>query len=331
LNLNNSKILVTGGAGFIGSHLVEDLVKSGATVKVYDNFSSGHKENLINVINDIEIIEGDILDIETLINCTKGMDAICHQAAQLEITKCIENPIDDLRINTEGTINLLESAKINNIPKFVYASSACVYGQAKYIPEDECHPKIPNWPYGISKLTAENYARIYNQYYGIETIGLRYSIVYGPREWYGRVLTVFFKRAIDNKAPVVWGGNQQRDFVYVDDIVKLNKVCLLKDTLGCNVYNGSTSIGTSIKELALIFSKKFNLPEPIFEELKEGEFSNQIEGRMRLQAELETMILCNKKALNDLNWVPNITLNEGIVKEMNWLKENSNRWVNMQY
>ena len=331
MDLANSKILVTGGAGFIGSHIVYDLVKSGAKVRVFDNFSSGHKVNLNEVKDDVEVIEGDILDIEVLLKAAEGVDAICHQAAQLEIIHCIETPDSDLRTNCEGTINILETARRLNISKVVYASSACVYGQAQYVPEDEIHPTIPNWPYGISKLAVEHYARLYHDYYGIDTIGLRYSIVYGPREWYGRVLTIFLRRALEGKPPVVWGGNQKRDFVFVNDISKLNIMCLELDGLGNKIYNGSTSIGTSIKELAELISSKFNISNPIYETIKEGEFSRHVEGRMRLPAELDSMILSSEKAKSELGWIPSCILDKGVEEEMNWLTENLTQWHTLHY
>jgi len=331
MNLKHSKILVTGGAGFIGSHIVEDLVRAGASVHVFDNFSSGRIENLEKVRNEIEVIEGDILDMKALLQAVSDMDAISHQAAQLEIIRCIETPIQDLRSNTEGTLNVLEAAKQLDIQKVVYASSACVYGQANYVPEDEMHPTLPNWPYGVSKLAAEQYARLYNEYYGIGTIGLRYSIVYGPREWFGRVLTVFLKRALDGEPPVVWGGGQERDFIYVDDVVRFHRLCLEKDGLGSQVFNVSTGIGVNIRKLAEMVCDLFNLGKPVLEDVREGEQSEIIEGRVRLPAELKQMILDPGKASEYFGWHPNIRLSDGIQKEYEWLQDNSNHWTEMHY
>jgi UDP-glucose 4-epimerase len=331
LKLKNSKILVTGGSGFIGSHIVEDLVRAGAIVRVFDNFSSGHIENLEQIRNEIEIIEGDILDMKALLQAASGMDAVSHQAAQLEIIRCIETPIQDLRSNTEGTLNVLEVAKQLNLSKVVYASSACVYGQANYVPEDELHPTTPNWPYGISKLAAEQYARLYNEYYGMETIGLRYSIVYGPREWFGRVLTVFLNRALDGEPPVVWGGEPQRDFIYISDVVRFHRLCLERDGLGNQIFNVSTGIGLSIEELAQLVSDLFNLGEPIYEDVPVGEKSEIVSGRIRLPAELKQMILDPRKAYEHLNWRSDVRLKEGIQKEFDWIQNNTRRWTEMHY
>jgi len=204
MKFNGLNILVTGGAGFIGSHIVESLNKSGANVTIYDNFTTGSMENIKHLSNEINIIHGDILDYKKLEKVTQNIDIISHQAAQLEITKCMDNPIEDLKINTEGSLNVFNAAVKNDVKKIIYASSACIYGQAEYLPEDENHPHNPNWPYGVSKLAVEKYADIYHENYGISTNGLRYSIIYGPKEWYGRVLTVFLKRALENK-PLLFG------------------------------------------------------------------------------------------------------------------------------
>ena len=325
------KVLVTGGAGFIGSHIVEDLVRHGAAVRVYDNLSSGCEANLDPVRRDVEIVRGDILDVRELRRAATGMDVVCHQAAQLEIIRCIEAPVEDLRSNTQGTLNVLEAAKLCGIRKVVFASSACVYGQAQYTPQDEAHRTLPNWPYGISKLASEHYARLYHDSYGIETIGLRYSIVYGPREWYGRVLTAFLKRALEKKPPVVWGGHQQRDFVYVTDVARVNRLCIEHDGLAHQILNVSTAVPTSVVELATLVCGLFGLDEPIFEDVPEGEPSPLMEGRIRLPAELQMMVLDNRRAMELLDWVPAVALRDGIRTEMQWLMDNADRWVVMHY
>lgn len=331
MNIQGLKILVTGGLGFIGSHCVEDLVKKGASVRVYDDFSSGVLDNLKSVKDSVEIIRGNILDLDSLLRAAKGMEAISHQAAQLEIIRCIDNPKEDLRCNSEGTLNVLEAAKRSGISKVIYASSGCVYGQPVYTPQDELHPTVPNWPYGISKLAAEHYARLYHDYYGIETVGLRYSIVYGPREWYGRVLTVFLKRALRHEPPVIWGGFQERDFVFVEDVVSFHHLCLETNGPDAEIFNVSTGVATSIKALAHRVCDLFSLTEPIDENISEGESSNLIQGRKRLPAELKQMVLSPEKAKRKMNWSPKVSLDEGIGREFDWLKENVDRWKQMHY
>ncbi|MBP7087964.1 MAG: GDP-mannose 4,6-dehydratase [Candidatus Omnitrophica bacterium] len=322
------KILVTGGAGFIGSHIIEDLLKEGYRVAVYDNFSSGRRENLSAVIDDIELIEADILDYETLKKSAKGCDIISHQAAQLEIFKCLDDPIADLEVNTIGTLNVFKAAVANEVKKVINASSACVYGQANYIPQDEEHPKNPNWPYGVSKLAAEKYAAIYHQRHNIDIFDLRYAIIYGEREWLGRVLTMFLIRALQGKAPVVFGkGEQLRDFTYVKDVVKLNNLLLKDNIKGHRVYNVSTGIGTSISELAKIVIQVAGLDcQPIFEEVAEGKASRFMPERKRIPSELDKMVLSYKKAKKDLDWSPKLSLREGIKREYEWIKKNQKFW-----
>ncbi len=332
MKIKDSKVLVTGGAGFIGSHIVESIIEKEAEIIIYDNFSTGSLENLRNFKNEVEIIKADILDYEKLNEASENVDLISHQAAQLEITKCIEDPIEDLKVNTEGSLNVFNVAKNNKIQKVIYASSACVYGQAQYIPQDENHPTAPNWPYGVSKLAVEKYSKIYSEYYKIPMVGLRYAITYGEREWYGRVLTVFLKRALENKNPVVWEGEQIRDFVYVKDIVELHNLCIENDNLKNEIFNASTSKGISIKELANLIINTLNLKgEPIYENVLEGQSSKELNGRKRLPLELKKMVLDNKKAKKMLNWTPNIELEEGLVKEFEWLRQNQDRWKKMSY
>lgn len=330
MNLKGLHILVTGGAGFIGSHIVESLIKNEAKVRIIDNFSTGSLENLKGIIEKVDIIEGDILNYNLLLKACKDIDVISHQAAQLEIITCMQDPIFDLKSNTEASLNVFNAAVKSNVKKIIYASSACIYGQAEYIPQDEEHPNKPNWPYGVSKLAVEKYSKIYSNYYKIPMIGLRYGITYGPREWYGRVLTIFLKRALEKKLPVVWGGEQLRDFIYVSDAVDLHNLCIKNNDLVNEIFNVSTGIGTSIKDLAEIVIKTLNLEgSPIFEDLDEGKISKEVEGRPRLPLELKRMVLDNKKAKKILKWEPKIKLKEGIIKEFEWLKNNITRWKNI--
>ena len=323
------KVFVTGGAGFIGSHIIEALLNEGYEVTIYDNFSSGRKENLNNVIDDIRIIEGDILDYEKVKNAMKGHDYVSHQAAQLEIFRCLEDPSIDLKINTIGTLNVLKASVENRIKKIINASSACVYGQAQYVPQDESHPTNPNWPYGVSKLAAEKYCQIFQENFGLKIISLRYSIVYGEREWLGRVLTMFLKRVMEDKDLVIFGeGDQLRDFIYVKDAVKLHNLCLESNKdLNANVYNVSTGIETSIKELAHIVNEVASKSTGIiFEDVNEGKFSQYMPNRKRIPTELKKMVLDNERAKRNFNWQPLVNLKKGIKKELSWITENPSYW-----
>ncbi len=241
---------MTGGCGFIGSHITQSLSNKGAQVIAFDNFSSGYRENLEGLSGDVRIIQGDIMDYRKLSQACKGLDVISHQAAQLEITKALADPITDLKVNTEGTLNVFRAAVENGIRKIIYASSAGVYGEARTLPQTEEHPTDPNWPYGVSKLAGEKYADIYSKYYGIKISCLRYGIVYGPREWYGRVLTLFLRRALEGKPPVLWGGDQIRDFIFVTDVVDFHDRLLEESDRAMGVFNVGSGQGTTIRNLA---------------------------------------------------------------------------------
>jgi UDP-glucose 4-epimerase len=335
--LATKRILVTGGAGFIGSHLVEALLRAGAQVRVLDNFSSGSSANLEGIEGEIELVEGDMLDQDLLNSAAAGCDLISHQAAQLEITRCIEDPIDDLRSNTEGTIRVFEAARAAGIEHVVYASSACVYGQAERWPEEETHSLQPNWPYGVSKLAGEHYARLYWELHRISSVGFRYSIVYGPREWYGRALTIFLKRVLEGESPVVFGsGEQLRDLIYVGDVVEANLRGLGAQRAGFEVLNVSTGTGTTIEQIASLVCEAERRRsgvelQPVHEQVEVGGRSKLADGRQRLPSELEIMVLDPSKAKQALDWSPLVPVEDGIARELDWLAANGERWTEMHY
>jgi UDP-glucose 4-epimerase len=208
------KIFVTGGAGFIGSHIVDSLLKKGHDVVIYDDMSSGYSENIEDAVSKgASFTQGSILDYAFMKEKMKGCDIVSHHAAQLEIMKSIYTIKDDAQINIMGTINVLEAAVHNNISKVIFASSAAVYGEpAKiFIPTDEQAPKIPHWSYGVSKMAGELYCQQYYLFHGLKSCWLRYGIVYGEREWYGRVLTLFIKRLMEGKPPIIFGDGKQKE------------------------------------------------------------------------------------------------------------------------
>lgn len=330
-NKKPTDIFVTGGAGFIGSHIVESLIDRGYNVTVYDNLSTGNLSNLNHLSGEFEFIEGDILNFDRVLTAMEGHDIVSHQAAQLEITTAMDTPQADLEVNTTGSLNVFEAAVKNNISKVIYASSACVYGQAESIPQSEEHPTQPNWPYGVSKLAVDKYANIYTETYDIPFVGLRYGITYGPREWYGRVMTVFLKRALNDEPPVVWGGEQERDFVHVSDAARLHNAILDTEIEGSEVYNVGTGVKTSINELASLIVEITNIDtEVIYEDVGQGEESQKVE-RNRLPQELKQMVLDPSKAEQDLGWKPNILLREGLKRQYAWVLENSDQWKSPSY
>lgn len=330
MNLKNKKILVTGGAGFIGSHIVESLLNKGAKITVYDNFSSGFIENLDKNKKEIEVIRGDILDFEKLKKAILGKDIVSHQAAHLEILKSVSDPVEDLTNNTIGSLNVFKACLLRNVERVMVASSACVYGQAQYTPQGEDHPKNPNWEYGVSKYAVEKYSDIFVERYGMNITNLRYSIVYGPKEWYGRVLTIFLKRAMEGKPLIIFGdGKQERDFVFIEDVVRLHNLCLEKDIKRGEIFNASTGISTTTERLAKKVKKIINKDiEIVFENVKEGEISKFF-NRVRLISELRQMVLDNQKAKKILSWKPEVILVEGLKREYEWLLDNKHMWKRM--
>jgi len=246
------KILVTGGAGFIGSYLTEYLLGKGHEVIVWDDLSTGRQDNLKNVYSNknLQMIKENILNYYTLESGSKGCDIIFHLAAQLEILEMMDDPSIDLTVNGQGTLNVLEAAKTNKVKKVVFASTCGVYGEPKYIPVDEKHVLEPQWHYGASKILGEKYCGVYSKLYNIQTIILRYGYIYGPREWFGRVHTRFINRILDNKNPLVFvPGTQTRDFLNVIDCARITAELGLR-CIPSSIFNVSSGNKITISKLA---------------------------------------------------------------------------------
>jgi UDP-glucose 4-epimerase len=331
MEIEGKNILITGGAGFIGSHLGDRFIKENANnIIVYDNFSTGNMKNLDKNLDMkvVKIIKGDILDIKKLNKAMKNVDIVSHHAAELEVFTGINNVIHDMRVNIEGTLNVLNAALNNEVKKVIYASSGGVYGQAKYIPENEKHPLDPHWPYGVSKLGGEKYCLQYSLLYGLPTVSLRYGIVYGPREWFGRVLTMFIKRTLEGKAPIIFGnGKQRRDYVYIDDIVDGNILATKSEKANGLVFNIGGNNSYSITEIAQIIVNIINPDiKPIYDDPAPGESSKYQPNRKRLPGELKEFILDSSLIKEILNYEPKIHIQEGIRSEINWIKNNLELW-----
>lgn len=332
MKIKDKNILITGGAGFIGSHLVDEYLQQGAgKVVVFDDFSTGFKENLNSKEVRIKNVKGSIMDENLLSETVKKekIEIIDHEAAELEVYTGILNANKDAQVNIIGTLNVLNVALKNKIERVLFASSGAVYGEAEYVPIDENHPLTPHWPYGVSKLGAERYCIQYCRLYGLKTTAFRYSIVYGPREWFGRVLTMFIKRIfIEKKPPVVFGNGQQvRDFVYVKDLVKAHVKAIENQKAVGEVFNVSSEQGISIKELAqcLIELCEKDL-DIIFDNPAEGAASQFQPERIRLKGELKKFVLCNNKVKKILGWNPEVSFKDGLNKEIEWLMANKERW-----
>ena len=225
------RYLVTGGAGFVGSHIVDALVDQGHNVVVLDNLSSGHKENLSGALNQIDFVEGDIRDAETCLKAAEGCDGIFHEAALVSVPDSINRPRDNHDINITGTLNVLEAARVNGVKRVVFASSAAVYGDNPELPKREEMLPEPKSPYAMAKLAGEHYLKVYAECFGLETVALRYFNVFGPRQdpssMYSGVISIFSER-IKNGLPItIYGdGQQTRDFVNVSDVVQANLLAM---------------------------------------------------------------------------------------------------------
>ncbi len=334
------KILLTGGCGFIGSNILERYLQEGHEVTIVDNFRSGRMENIKHLLDNknLRCAFGDILDEDFIKGLDEDFDIISHHAAQLEITRCIEFPQEDLTSNLIGTTNIFEHAKrCKNVKKVIYASSAAVYGQAKSSLQKETDDIDPHWIYGVSKYATEMLANIYSKELKIPFVGMRYSIVYGPREWYGRVLTLFIKNSIrDNKIVVFGKGDEVRDYINVKDVVEFNALLLEKNLPNENLpLNVSFGKGITIDKLAHKIQDLTSC-ELIHEEVEEGKSSKIINvDRVRLPGNLLYLCQDNSKAKEMLNWEPKVDFEVGLIEEIEWYREKSKTdselWSKMFY
>lgn len=253
-----SKALVTGGAGFIGSHIVEDLLAEGLEVVSIDNYFGGKKENLAafhqQYPGKLTELKVDVTDYDELKKVFElGVDLVYHEAASKK-TICLRDPRLDLLINGTGAFNILELSRDYKVKKVVHASSGSVYGEALYHPQDENHPVNPTSYYGVSKLAGEKYARAFADLYDLDTTILRYFHVYGPRQEnsdVGGVVSIFGRRVLNGEAPIIHGdGTQQRSFTYVKDLVGINKLVALTEGTKGEAYNCASGINVTVGELA---------------------------------------------------------------------------------
>lgn len=272
-----SRFLVTGGAGFIGSHIVARLLEKGHSVRVLDNFSSGRKENLKGVLKDIELIRGDICSKDTCLQAAKGVDFVLHQAALRSVPKSMKSPRDYNDVNIGGTLNMLQASLENKVKRFVFASSSSVYGDVNTFPEKEEFLPAPISPYALSKLAGEHYCRIFSIHYGLETVSLRYFNVFGPRQSLDDEYAVVVPKFIDcllrdKPAPVYGTGKQSRDFTYVGNVVQANILAAENPGVSGKVFNISSGRDYSILELVEILNKIIGKEiRPVFLEPRQGD------------------------------------------------------------
>ena len=250
-----SKVVVTGGAGFIGSHITEELVRRGYQVTIIDNLSTGKLSNIVSTLSskNAELVQGSIVNLSLLRKIFSGVDYVFHQAAIPSVPRSIKNPKTSHNANITGTLNVLLAARDKSVKKVIYASSSSVYGDTPTLPKVEDMTPNPQSPYAVTKLTGEYYCRVFNKIYGLNTVCLRYFNVYGPRQDpnspYAAVIPLFFRNALEGKSPIIFGdGEQSRDFTFVKDVAEANIQAAESNATG--VFNLGNSQRITIDHLA---------------------------------------------------------------------------------
>jgi len=320
VKLTKKKILVTGGAGFIGSNLCESLIAMENDVVCLDNFSTGHRKNIEPLLSDsrFTLIEGDIRLIDDCLKATQGIDYVLHQAALGSVPRSIKDPITSNEVNTTGFLNMLVAARDNNVKRFVFAGSSSTYGDSESLPKVEEVIGKPLSPYAITKYVNELYADIFSKNYGLETIGLRYFNVFGrkqdPNGAYAAVIPKFVSQLIKKKSPVINGnGSFSRDFTYIDNVIQANLLSLATTNRAAinTVYNVAygdrntlTDLITLLKEYLSEFDKDILNIKITYGPNREGDIPHS-------HASID-------KAKSLLNYNPQFSLQEGLKKSLGW-------------
>lgn len=309
------KFLVTGGSGFIGSNIVEELLKRGYSVRVLDNFSTGKRENLRPFEKDIELVEGDIRSYHTVNQAIKSIDVVLHQAALPSVPRSINDPITSNDVNVLGTLNVLDAAKDHNVKRIVFASSSSVYGDNPELPKHEGMMPNPLSPYAVSKLAAEKYCQVFGKLYNIETVVLRYFNVFGPRQdpnsQYSAVIPKFIRLMTNDQSPTIYGdGTQSRDFTYVSNVVEGNILAATTEIESGHVMNcachGQVTLNQLVQQLSELLNKNIN---PIYGDRKPGDIKHSF-------ANIE---LISKK----LNYKPLVDFKEGLRRTVEFYRNRS--------
>jgi UDP-glucose 4-epimerase len=302
--------LVTGGAGFIGSHLVEALLEQGNSVRVLDNFSTGERANLAAVRDRVELIEGDITDPDTVHRAVRGVEIVFHQAALASVPRSVANPLATNRVCVDGTLNVLLAARDAGVRRVVYAASSSAYGNAQRLPKTETDPPCPLSPYAVAKLAGEHYCAAFTEVYGLQTVRLRYFNVFGPRQTpdspYAAVIPLFIQAMTAGKSPVVHGdGLQSRDFTFVADVVQANLRAAQAPNVGGRVYNVACGGRSTLLDLIGHLNNLLGTAiSPVHVASREGDVKHS-------QADIQ-------RARADLGYEPSVSFPEGLKRCLDW-------------
>lgn len=307
-----AKYLVTGGAGFIGSNIVDALLHRGEYVRVLDNFSTGKPQNLVGLDGKIEFIEGDIRDLDRVREAVKGMDYVLHQAALPSIPRSISDPITTNEVNLTGTLNVLVASRDAKVKRVIYAASSSAYGDNPTLPKREDMPVRPISPYGISKYAGEQYCQIFTEIYVLETVCLRYFNIFGPKQDphspYSGVISIFIKAYLCGVPPKIYGdGEQSRDFTFVANAVRANLLACDAEGAAGQVFNIACGQRTTINELARLIRELLESDiEPVHVAQRPGEILHSL-------ADIS-------KAQTVLGYEPKVDLTVGLMKTIDWFQ-----------
>ena len=304
--------LVTGGAGFIGSHIAEELLRRGERVRVADSFITGKRENLAHV-SGVELLEGDLADIAVAQRAVAGIDYVLHQAAIPSVPRSVQDPITSNRANIDASLNVLVAARDARVKRVVYAGSSSAYGNTPTLPKVETMGTAPLSPYALQKLVAEQYCQMFTTLYGLETVTIRYFNVFGPRQDpsspYSGVISLFIRALVEGRAPTIYGdGGQTRDFTYVANVVDgVLKACAAPAASG-EVINVATGGRISLNDLFRALKDLTDASvEPIYAETRAGDVRDS-------QADID-------KARRLLGYEPTVTFEQGLEKTVAWFRK----------
>lgn len=306
------KYLVTGGGGFIGSHIVESLVNDGQDVRVLDNFLTGKRENIASFLDSIELIEGDIRDFGTCEKALDGVDFVLHQAALPSVPRSVADPVLTNAINVAGTLNMLVASKNAKIKKFVFASSSSVYGDDPSLPKKEGKEGVPLSPYAVTKLVGEKYLRVFSEIYGLRTVSLRYFNIFGPRQdphsQYAAVIPNFITCMLKGESPRIFGdGEQSRDFTYVANVVKANMLAAEAEDVSGEVFNiacgGRITVNTLFGKIRHFFQKDI---DPVHDKPRPGDIRHSF-------ADIT-------KAGKMITYEPEVPFDDGLKETVGWYR-----------
>lgn len=324
--LKGKKVLVTGGAGFIGSNLCDELIKLGAEVSCLDNFATGHRKNLNAIIEhaNFTLIEGDIRDLDICKKACETQDYILHEAALGSVPRSINDPITSNEVNVTGFLNMLVAAKDAQVKRFVYAASSSTYGDSEKLPKVEDEIGKPLSPYAITKYVNELYADIFHKSYGLDTIGLRYFNVFGrkqdPNGAYAAVIPKFVIQLMNYESPVINGdGTYSRDFTYIDNVVQMNLLALTTDNQEAlnQVYNTAVGDRTNLLELTQLLKKHLSDYDSAIANIEINHGPNRA-------GDIPHSLASVEKAINLLGYNPRFKIEEGLKEALKWYWDNLN-------